>query len=149
MSPEIIFALGAGVTALIYGLISIKWIMDKPIGNERVQEIGQAIQEGAKAYLNRQYSAIAVVGVVLFAAIWVFLDTQTAVGFATGAVLSALAGYIGMNVSVRSNTRTATAAADGINAAFQVAFRGGAITGLLEFRLLLYRRCRHLRQHLW
>jgi len=131
MSPEIIFALGAGVTALIYGLISIKWIMDKPLGNERVQEIGQAIQEGAKAYLNRQYSAIAVVGVVLFVAIWVFLDTQTAVGFATGAVLSALAGYIGMNVSVRSNTRTATAASDGINAAFQVAFRGGAITGLL------------------
>ena len=131
MSPEIIFALGAGIAAIIYGLISIKWIMDKPVGNDRVREIGQAIQQGAKAYLNRQYSAIAVVGIVLFIAIWVFLDTQTAIGFAIGAVLSALAGYIGMNVSVRSNTRTATAASDGMNAAFQVAFRGGAITGLL------------------
>jgi K(+)-stimulated pyrophosphate-energized sodium pump len=131
MSTELLFALACGFGALAYGIVSVKWILAKPTGNERMQEIAAAVQEGAKAYLDRQYMTIGLAGVVLFIVVGLFIGWATAIGFAIGAVFSGLAGYIGMNISVRSNVRTAEAANDGINAAMQIAFRGGAITGML------------------
>ncbi len=123
--------LGASALALLYGVITATWVLRQPAGNERMQEIAAAVQEGANAYMNRQYSAIGVVGAIIFVILGVALEWATAIGFAIGAILSALAGYIGMYISVRANVRTAQAATAGINPALQIAFRGGAITGLL------------------
>ena len=125
------FAVGGGVVALLYGIYAIRSVLAASAGNERMQEIASAIQEGARAYLNRQYMTIGIVGVVIFVILLVLLGYKVGIGFAIGAILSAAAGYIGMYVSVRANVRTADAARQGIAPALGIAFRSGAVTGML------------------
>ncbi len=130
-------ALACSVAALLYGVISIKWILGKATGNERMQEIASAVQEGAKAYLFRQYLTIGFVGVIIGCVIGYALGLDTAIGFAIGAISSGAAGFIGMHISVRANVRTTQAAHEGLSEAFAVAFRSGAVTGLLVVGLAL------------
>ena len=131
-------SISAGGLAILYGIFSAQWIVKQSAGNEKMQQIAGFIQEGANAYMNRQYRTIGIVGLVLFILLSVYLDIATGIGFAIGAIFSALAGYIGMFVSVRANVRTAEAARIGVNPALNIAFKGGAITGLLVVGLGLF-----------
>ena len=130
-------AIGASIIAVLYGLLTITWINKQSAGTDKMKDISDAIAQGASAYLNRQYTTIGIVGLVLLVIISQALSYSVALGFLIGAVLSGATGYIGMNVSVKSNSRTAEAAKNGINAAFQVAFKGGAVTGMLVVGLAL------------
>ncbi len=130
MSNALLFALIASLIALLWGAFLVRWILSKPAGEGKMLEIAKAIQEGALAYLNRQYKTIGLIGAVIFIVLWITLSWNMALGFAIGAVLSALAGYIGMFVSVRANVRTTEAAKKGIKEALEVAVKGGTVTGL-------------------
>jgi len=130
MSTALWLVVACGVVALLYGVYAARLVLIADAGNQRMQEIASAIQIGANAYLNRQYRAIGVVGLVIFAILWILLGINVGIGYLIGAILSGAAGYIGMNVSVRANVRTAEAARAGLAPALSVAFRAGAVTGM-------------------
>ncbi|TMF32984.1 MAG: sodium/proton-translocating pyrophosphatase, partial [Chloroflexi bacterium] len=125
------FGVAGGLAAVAFAVVLILLVLRLPTGNDRMREIAAAIQEGAAAYLNRQYTVIAIIGVIIAIVIGFFVNWTTAALYIVGAVLSALAGYVGMNIAVRANVRTAEAARGGLNKALQVAFRGGAVTGFM------------------
>ena len=133
----LLISIGLGLLAIVYGFITSRQVLGADAGNAKMQEIAAAIQEGAQAYLKRQYTAIAIVGVIVAVIVAVTLGAIPAVGFVIGAVLSGVAGFIGMNVSVRSNVRTAAAAMKGLQEGLTLAFRAGAITGMLVAGLAL------------
>ena len=133
----VIISIGLGLLAIVYGFVTSRQVLGAGAGNERMQEIAAAIQEGAQAYLKRQYTTIALVGVVVAILVFVFLGIIPAIGFVIGAILSGVAGFIGMNISVRSNVRTAAAAQSGLQQGLTLAFRAGAITGMLVAGLAL------------
>ena len=137
MSNIYYFIVLSGLFALAYGALGARNILQAPTGNARMREIAAAIQEGAKAYLNRQYTSIAWVGLVIMVALYMLLGEYSAIGFVIGAVLSGLAGYVGMGVSVRANVRTAEAAKTGLAKALHIAFTAGSVTGLLVVGLAL------------
>src|SRR5216117_1221012 len=130
-SSTAFYAVAGGAAAVIFAVALIFLVLNQPNGNDRMREIAAAIQEGAAAYLNRQYTVIAIIGVIIAIVIGFFVNWTTAALYIVGAVLSALAGYVGMNIAVRANVRTAEAARGGLNKALQVAFRGGAVTGFM------------------
>ncbi len=133
----IVVALGCAACAVLYGALTTRWLLRQSPGNEEMQSISKAIQEGAAAYLNRQYAIIGIVAIVLAVVIAIALNIETAVGFVIGGLLSALAGYVGMNVAVRANARVAEAAREGVPRALDVAFKGGSVTGMLVVGLAL------------
>ncbi len=137
LNNYLLFALGSSALAILYGGYLIKWVLNQKDGNEKMKEIASAIQEGARAYLNRQYKTIFIVAVAVFGILLFTLGTNTALGFLVGALASAVAGYIGMNISVRANVRTAEAARKGMKEALDVAVKGGAVTGFLVVGLAL------------
>ena len=132
-----LFAIIAALVAIAYGAILIRWILNKPEGDDKMKSIAMAIQQGANAYLQRQMKAIGIVAAIVFVLLVTYVNFTTALGFLVGAILSAVAGYIGMQVSVRANIRTAEAAKTGMTEALEVAFRGGSITGILVVGLAL------------
>ncbi|MEK7092569.1 MAG: sodium/proton-translocating pyrophosphatase, partial [Patescibacteria group bacterium] len=127
----LLYALGASILALVYGVFLIFKILKQPQGSGKMVEIAKAIQEGAKAYLSRQYKTVGLVALAILILMWLAnFSTNTLVAFAIGAILSAIAGFVGMNISVRANVRTAEAAKKGLGAALSLAFQGGTVTGL-------------------
>jgi K(+)-stimulated pyrophosphate-energized sodium pump len=138
MSTPLIVAIVAGAISIIYGLLLARWIMKKPTGDQKMRDIAKAIQEGAKAYLWRQYKAVSLIAIIVFILIAIFLDMTTALAFLVGAIFSALSGIMGMVIAVRANVRTAEAAKQGMKQALQIAVNGGAVTGLLVVGLALF-----------
>ena len=131
MENSLVFSIVCGVIGILYGLFLIRWVLKRPTGDEKMRVIARAIQQGASAYLNRQYRTIAVAALIVATLLWYYLGSITAIGFLVGAILSGAAGYIGMTVSVRANVRTAEAAKKGLAAALEVAVKGGMVTGML------------------